>query len=111
MNKKQRFALVLIAFLTAAMIFDMSSSGVLARIAAPDSANYATATNDILLREQPKLSSPRILAIKPGQKLQLVDSAGGEVLDGSAAAPSKWYLVKLPDTGDTGWVYSTWIKR
>lgn len=110
MNKKQRVALVLIAVLTVLMLFDLSTSGAFARIAGPENSATAVAANDFSLREQPKLSSPRVQSVKPGTKLQLVDSAGGEVLDSQSSAPSKWYLVKLPD-GEAGWVYSTWIKR
>ncbi|MFN8532304.1 MAG: SH3 domain-containing protein [Dehalococcoidia bacterium] len=100
-----------IAILSVLLLFDLTSSGALARIAGPDAANYGWAVHEFALREGPRMTSPRVLSIRPGTRLKLIDSAGGEVLDPAASAPSKWYLVKPADGGEAGWVYAGWIRR
>lgn len=107
----RRVALALIAILAVVLLFDLTASGALARIAGPESAHYGWAMHELALREAPRMTSPRVQMVRPGARLKLIDSAGGEILDPSGSSPSKWYLVKPADGGEAGWVYSGWIRR
>ncbi|GIW10110.1 MAG: SH3 domain-containing protein [Chloroflexi bacterium] len=107
----RRVALALIAILAVVLLFDLTASGALARIAGPDGDRYGWAMHELALREAPRMTAPRVQMVRPGTKLKLIDSAGGEILDPAQPAPSKWYLVKPADGGEVGWVYSGWIRR
>jgi hypothetical protein len=103
--------LAFIAILLVVLIFDFTASGALARIAGPDTRQFGWAIQDLALREGPRTQAPRVMNVRPGTRLQLIDSAGGEVLDPKLQSPAKWYLVKPADGGEAGWVYAGWIRR
>lgn len=108
---RRQAALLLLALLAVVLIFDLSTSGVLARVAAPDNSQIGWASQEFVLRESAKINSPRVRTVKPGEKLRVVDSNAGEVLDAKASTPAKWYLVTTTDGKDAGWAYSAWIRR
>jgi hypothetical protein len=107
---KRRVALGVAAILAALLLFDFNSSGVFAKILSPDPA-MGWSGQEFSLREAPRVSSGRLKAVKPGERFQLVDSAGGEVLDPKSSSPAKWYFVRSLDSGAEGWAYSAWIRR
>lgn len=70
-----------------------------------------TARTDFKLRAEPNTQSAESVAIANGTTIVLIDSAGGETLDGSLPEPSKWYRVRTTDGLAEGWAYSGWISR
>ncbi|MFN8534248.1 MAG: SH3 domain-containing protein [Dehalococcoidia bacterium] len=70
-----------------------------------------TAKQDFRLRSEPRSDSEQRSVVRAGTRLQLINSAGGEVLDPALPEPSKWYLVQTADGAAQGWAYSGWIDR
>lgn len=108
---RRRAALVALALLAVVLIFDLSTSGVLARVTIPDTSQVGWASQEFVLRESARINSPRVRTVKPGEKLRVVDSNAGEVLDARSDTPAKWYLVTTTDGKEAGWAYSAWIRR
>lgn len=70
-----------------------------------------TAKQDFRLRSEARSDSEQRSVVRSGTRLQLINSAAGEVLDPSLPEPAKWYLVQTADGSAQGWAYSGWIER
>jgi hypothetical protein len=69
------------------------------------------AKQDFRLRSEARSDSEQRSVVRTGTRLQLINSAAGEILDPSLPEPAKWYLVQTADGTAQGWAYSGWIER
>ena len=77
----------------------------------PGASLEAAAKQDFWLRDDATRALPSVLYISAGNKLELIDSKAGDVLDPTLPSPAKWYRLKVTSSGDIGWAYSGWVER
>ncbi|GIW12023.1 MAG: hypothetical protein KatS3mg061_3080 [Dehalococcoidia bacterium] len=104
-------AVVMVVAFVAAVLFSLQTTRATVAAQQTKAQPAAIARVDFWLRDDARTDALKKSIVLVGTTLELIDSKAGEIVDSALPEPAKWYRVKVAATGETGWVYSSWVER